>query len=349
MKYHLMLVLVFISTISVTAQKKISLTPEPLAVAETYHFNNITIADSRIDTTILGRVVKGISGVNETLSPLKLKGANIPSFEEFYAGCTQQLTKGTQDIFIHITDIFLDEDPQTGAFGTVDLRAEVYAIKDGLYYNINTFDRTEVVTAFDATKKMIRDLNTSLKNLLEYANNFFKPDVFTKKGLTLEEVMQAKNGEKKQKYPVYASTASQDGIYGTFQEFLENKPGRPAASLEGLIAKNLDKPKRKREALFGYCKDGNCFIFQGNKYDTSGIYRRDGEIYMQNYGIDPEKQADQNALSWLSPLALLMNTDSWYEYMLNPRMGTWYQMKKLGTRKRPETETAVPAAEGEGG
>jgi hypothetical protein len=185
-KYQFLLVLLCISTLSAAAQKKISLTPEPVTVAETWHFNNITIADSRLDTTILGRVVKGIAGVNETLLPLKLKGAAIPSFEEFYAGCTQQLTKGTQDIFIHITDIFLDEDPETGAFGTVDIRAEVYPIKDGLYYNINTFDRTEAVTAFDATKKMIRDLNTSLKNVLEYANNFFKPDVFNKKALRLK-------------------------------------------------------------------------------------------------------------------------------------------------------------------
>jgi hypothetical protein len=314
------------------AQKKVSLSPEPVTVAETYHFRNIEIKDNRLDTTILGRVVKGMVGVSEALVPLKLKDPAIPSFEAFFAGCTETLNKGQQDILINITDIFLDEDPVTGSVGTVDVRAEVYAIKDGLYYPIHTFDYYEVVTAFDATKKMIRTFTTAFKNILEYANNFYKPEVFTKKGLTLT------------KYVQYAASSTQDGIFGTFQEFLDNKPGRPINMLDDVIAKNLDKPKRKREDIYGYCKDGIMYGFEGNKYDTNRIYRKGTHFYMQNYGLDPDKQGDQNALLWFSSLALLMNTDSWYEYVLNPRTGNWYQLTKLGNKKRKtEEQTEQPA------
>jgi hypothetical protein len=328
-----------------TAQKKITLSPEPITVADVFYFRNIAIHDSRIDTTILGRVVKGIAGVNESLAPLKLKGATVPSLAAFYEACTEHLIRGEQDILIHLTDIFLDEEPTLGVTGTVDVRAEVYAVKEGLYYPIYTLDRYELLSAYDATKKLIRELNTSLKNIVEYANNFYKPDVLSKKGLTWDEVMAVKENERKQKYPQYAANVPQDGIYGSFQEFLENKPGRPVNMLEELIAKNMEKPKRKREVIFGYCKEGDCYLLEGKKYDTSRVYRRDNNFYMQNYGIDHDKQEDQNALSWFTGLALLMNTDSWYEYLLNPRTGNWYQLKKLGNKKRPEA--TAPAADTE--
>jgi hypothetical protein len=344
-------VLLLFSTLSlgIQAQKKIDLSPEPITVADIYHFRNIDIHDSRIDTTILGRVVRGIAGVSESLAPLKLKGSVVPSLQAFYAAGTEHLVKGNQDIFIHLTDIFLDEEPTLGSTGTVDVRAEVYAVKDGLYYPIHTYDRYEEVAAFDATKKLIRELNTSLRNVLEYANNFYKPEMLSAKGLTLEEVLAARHEERKRKYPLYASATVQDGIYGNYQEFLDNKPGRPVQMLDELIAKNMEKPKRKRETLFGYCKEGNCFIFEGRKYDTLKLYRRGDEFFMQNYGIDHDKQQDQNTLAWLSPLALLMNTDSWYEYLLNPRAGTWYQLKKLGTRKRPGVEQPATDSEQTGG
>jgi hypothetical protein len=344
MLFRIKLLLLCMATLPAMAQKKISLTPEPITVSDLYHFRDITITDSRLDTTILGRVVKGISGVNETLSPLKLKEPAIPSLQAFYAACTDHLVKGQQDIHINITDIFLDEDPETGSVGTVDIRIEVYAIKEGLYYPIHTFDRVETIVAFDATKKMICDLNTSLKNVLEYANNFYKPEVLAQKGLTMAEVLKARDIEKKSKYAVYATDKPQDGIYGSFREMLDNKPGRPINMLDELIAKNMEKPKRKREVLYGYCKDGMLYAFGGKKYDTSHIYRRGDDFYMQNYGVDPEKQGDQNALLWFSGLALLMNTDSWYEFVLNPRAGTWYQMTKLGTKKRKEEEAVATDA-----
>lgn len=327
-----------LSAMGTQAQKNIDLSPEPINIIDLYHFRDIQIHDSRIDTTILGRVVRGIAGVNESLAPLKLKGPIVPSLLAFYEACTEHLVKGQQDIFIHLTDIFLDEEPTIGSTGTVDIRAEVYAVKEGLYYPIHTYDRLEVVSAFDATKKMIRELNISLRNVLEYANNFYKPDLLSAKGLTMDQVLASRNEERKRKYPLYASTSIQEGIYGTFQEFLDNKPGRPIQMLDELIAKNMEKPKRKREVLFGYCKDGECYMFEGRKYDTLKVYRRDSEIYMQNYGLDHEKQQTQNTLTWLSPVPVFMNTESWYEYLLNPRAGTWYQLKKLGTRKRPSVE-----------
>jgi hypothetical protein len=173
--------------------------------------------------------------------------------------------------------------------------------------------------------------------VIEYANNFYSPGVFEKQGLSLEEVKAMRHTDRLKKYPQYALEKPADGIYGTFDEFMENRPGRPVNLLDQLITANMNKPKRKREAIFGYCKEGEMFMFDGKKYDTTRIYRRGNEFYMQNYGIDFEKQQDQNALLWFSSLALLMNTDSWYEYMLPPRTGTWYQFTKLGNKKRKET------------
>jgi len=71
------------------------------------------------------------------------------------------------------------------------------------------------------------------------------------------------------------------------------------------------------------------------------IYRRGDEFYMQNYGIDHSKQEKQNTLLWFISFALLSNTDSWYEFMLNPRTGKWYQMTKLGNKKKQDIETPV--------
>jgi hypothetical protein len=336
---RLLLSLLCLTGMAVQAQKMISLTPEPIAVAGQYHFRNIEIRDSRIDTTILGRVVKGTFGLAESLAPLKLKEPNAEAFRSFFEGCTATVEKGSQDILMNITDIFVDEDPASGAFGTVDIRAEIYAIKEGKYYPVYTYEQSEVLTAFDVTKKLIRGLNTGLKNILEYSNNFFTTAVFDKPALTEEEALNVRYAERKKKFPAYSEEKVQDGIYGTFDEFMENKPGRPINMLTELMIKNLDKPKRKREVIFGYCYNGQMAIFQDVKYDTSHVYKRGNDFYMQNYGIDHSKEGAQNALLWFTNAALLMNTESWYEYVLNPRTGNWYQMTKLGNKKRKTEET----------
>ncbi len=328
-------------SLGLKAQKNITLLALPVSVSGKYHFGDIKILDSRIDTTLLGRVVRGTFGLSESLAPLQLKEPNLPSFEMFYQECTQQLEKGNQNILIHITDVFVDEDPETGAFGTVDVRVEVYAIKDNLYYPVYTLDQYEVVTAFDATKKLIRTMTTGLKNAVEYANNAFTPAVFDKPGFTQADLLNLKYKERKSKFAAYAEDKVQDGVYGTFEEFLSNKPGRSVNMLEEIITKNMAKGKRKREAIFGYCQQGQMFMFEGNKYDTVRIYRRGNEFYMQNYGIDHTKQEKQNTLLWFTSFALLSNTDSWYEFMLNPRTGNWYQMAKLGNKKKEDIETPV--------
>lgn len=125
--------------------------PGGIFAARVIFYNNISLKPPT--PTILGRVVRGTLGLSESLAPLQLNDFNLPSFEAFYQGCTQQLEKGTEDILVHITDIFADEVPETGAFGTVDVRVEIYAVKNNLYYPIYTLDQYEVVTAFEATKK----------------------------------------------------------------------------------------------------------------------------------------------------------------------------------------------------
>jgi len=328
-------------SLGLKAQKNITLLAVPVSVSGKYHFRDIKILDSRIDTTLLGRVVSGTLGISESLAPLQLKDRNLQSFEMFYQECTQQLEKGNQDILLHITDIFVDEDAETGAFGTVDVRVEVYAIKDNLYYPVYTLDQYEVVTAFDATKKLIRTMTTGLKNAVENANNAFTPAVFDKPGFTQADLLNLKYKERKSKYAAYAEDKVQDGIYGKFEEFLSNKPGRPVNMLEEIITKNMTKAKRKREVIFGYCQQGQLYMYEGKKYDTVHIYRRGNEFYMQNYGIDHSKQEKQNTVLWFTSLALLGNTDSWYEFMLNPRTGNWYQMTKLGNKKKENIETPV--------
>ena len=328
-------------SLGLKAQKNITLLAVPVTVSGKYHFRDIKILDGRTDTTLLGRVVRGTFAMSESLAPLQLKDPNLPSFEMFYQECTQQLEKGNQDILIHITDIFVDEDPETGGFGTVDVRVEVYALKENLYYPVYTLDMYEVVTAFDATKKLIRTMTSGLKNAVEYANNFFTPAVFDKPGFTQADLLNQKYKERKSKFAAYAEDKVQDGIYGTIEEFLSNKPGRPVNLLEEIITNNMTKGKRKREVIFGYCQQGQMFMYEGNKYDTVRIYRRGDEFYMQNYGIDHTKQEKQNTLLWFTSFALLSNTDSWYEFMLNPRTGNWYQMTKLGNKKKQDIETPV--------
>jgi len=181
-------------------------------------------------------------------------------------------------------------------------------------------------------------MTTGLKNTVEHANNVFTPAVFDKPGITEADLPGLKYKERKSKFAAYADEKVQDGIYSTFEEFLNNKPGRLVNMLEEVITKNMVKAKRKREAIFGYCREKQMFMYEGNKYDTVRIYRMGDEFYMQNYGVDHTKQQTQNGLLWFTGLALLGNTESWYEFLLNPRTGNWYQMTKLGNKKRVNSE-----------
>jgi hypothetical protein len=242
--------------IQLHAQKIISFTPVPVQVNSPYQYKNIFVVDSRKDTTMLGRVVKGTFGVSEALAPVMVKGSLQEAYNNFFTASTLHLPQGHHDILINITDLFIDEEPTLGSSGTVDFRAEVYAVKEGLYYPIHTYDRYETVTAFDATKKLINEMQISLKNAVELSHGFFNPEVFNQKGLSREEILLVAKQDRLKKYPVYGAESFKEGIYSTFQEFLNNAPSRPINTLESFIASNTARPKRKRETIYGYCKDG---------------------------------------------------------------------------------------------
>ena len=344
MKQLLLAILVF-SFSAVTAQsKKIKLTPEAIH-PETFHFNNITVIDTRLDTNVVGWVTKGVDNI---LVPAVFDASVTEKLASFYKDVTGHLwSKGQHELVIHVTDLFLMEDPEmVGTVGNMDIRIEAFLKQGDAFYSIYKLDKQEPFQAFDVTQKMFKTLNTYLIDFIKTVNEKFTDDITNKSKYSWNDVLGIRQKELNEKYMLYKNEQLKDGIYQTNTEFHEQSPMWTIDELDNRIKENLAKPKRKRQAMFAYCKDGNIYLFQNVKnYETVQLYKRDNNFFKQDYGLDPKMQATSAAMGWaFGILAEAIATDatngnrSWYEFIYNPRNGLFYHYKKLAKTKE-EYET----------
>lgn len=333
-------ILIALCALSASAQsKKIKLTAVPLQLTE-FPFNKVTVVDSRLDTNVVGWVTKGIDNI---LVPAVFDEPASSKLNNFYKTSTEQLwEKGRYELVIHVTDLFLMEDPEMiGTVGNMDIRMQAFVKSGDRYYSIRKFDRQEPFTAYDVTQKMFRTLNSYLTEFIQNVATTFTEEMLQQPGYTWDAVLAIRQQELMQLYPVYRNERLLDGIYETSNDFLQQTPTAPVTLLEQQINQNLAKPKRKRQRIFAYVKDGTLFFFQNtSKYETIELYKRDQNFFKQDYGLDPQLQASSAALGWaFGLLAEAIASDasngnrSWYEFIYNPRNGLFYHYKKLANTK----------------
>lgn len=183
-----LILLLFCAT--VTAQtKKIRITPTPLQ-AEQFHFNKITVIDSRLDTNTVGWVTKGM---DNNMVPAVFDEPVRPALEKYFLKTTEHLLpNGKHELVIHVTDLFLFEDPDyMGVIGNIDIRMQAFVKVGDTYYSIHKIDKQEMLDAFDVTQKMFKTLNTFLADFIKTANDKFTGDLTHKTPYTWEMVMNS--------------------------------------------------------------------------------------------------------------------------------------------------------------
>jgi hypothetical protein len=281
--------------------------------------------------------------MDNILAPAVFEQPTAQAIEQFYKESTGHLwVKGKDELVIHITDLFLMEDPaMLGTEGNIDLRIQAFVKRGDKYYSIHKLDKQEFVEAFDVTQKMFKILTTYLSGVLDAANSKYTPELDGKTAYTWDQVMQIRQKELIDKYGVYTATSIPEGVYQFAESFHNLEPDFKLKDLDAFIQTNLAKPKKKREILFAYCKDNKLYFFKDvKKYETVEVYRRDNNFFMQDYGLDPALQATASTLGWLVGFGSEMiataasnGNRSWYEFVYNPRNSTFYQYKKLAATK----------------
>lgn len=347
MKPVLPLILLLFSVTASSQTKKIRITPTPLQ-AEQFHFNKITVIDTRLDTNVVGWVIKGL---DDNMVPAVFDEPVRPALEKYFLKTTEHLlTNGKHELVIHVTDLFLFEDPDyIGTIGNIDIRMQAFVKVGDTYYSIHKIDKQELLDAMDVTQKMFKTLNTLLADFIKTANEKFTGDLTHKTPYTWDMVMQLRQKELMEKYPLFKLETPKDGIYAVEESFLNQEPDLPIEALDSLIQTNLGKPMRKRVGVFGYCKDGKIYFYKSVKaYQAFEVYRRGNSFFMQDYGLDPELQAAASTAGWVSFIAFgymagvsadMVSTAAnngnraWYEFVFNPRNSMFYHYKKLAATK----------------
>jgi hypothetical protein len=346
MKQFLLAIMLVAATSANAQSKKIRLNPEAIH-PENFHFNNITVIDNRLDTNVVGWVTKGVDNI---LVPAEFDAPASQKLSSFFKDVTGHLwNNGKHELVVHVTDLFLMEDPEMiGTVGNMDIRIQAFLKQGDTYYSIYKLDKQEPFQAFDVTQKMFKTLNTYLIDFIKTANEKFTDDLTYKTKYSWNDVLAIRQKELNERYALYKNENLKEGIYETNMEFHAQTPTWPVDELDKRIQENLAKPRRKRQAMFAYCKDGNIYFFQNIKtYETIQLYRKDNNFFKQDYGLDPKLQASSAALGWaFGLLAEAISTDasngnrSWYEFIYNPRNGLFYHYKKLA-RTKEEYETSL--------
>lgn len=347
MKPVLPLILLLFCVTASAQTKKIRITPTPLQ-AEQFHFSKITVIDTRLDTNTVGWVTKGI---DNNMVPAVFDEPVRPALENYFLKTTEHLLpNGKHELVIHVTDLFLFEDPDfQGMVGNIDIRIQAFVKKEDTYYSIHKLDKQEYLEALDVTQKMFKNLNTLLSEFIKTANEKVPSDFSHKTPYTWDMVMQLRQKELMEKYKIFKLEKPKDGIYASSFSFLDQTPEWPIEALDSLIQTNLGKPMRKRDEVFGYCKDGKIYFYKSVKaYQAFEIYRRGNNFFMQDYGLDPELQAASSTAGWVSFItfgfvagvatdmvstAVNNGNKAWYEFVFNPRNSMFYHYKKLAATK----------------
>jgi|GEM_PF-2580602 len=348
------LILLLTTALAASAQTKeirlkvITDIPGPL------HFSAITVIDSRPDTSAAGWVTKGLDNL---LVPAVFEKSAAESIESVCQEATKAIWQpGKDELVLHLTDLFLYEDPrQIGTDGVLDLRIQAFLRRGEQYFPLHKTDTQISFKSFDVTQKMFRELNRLLLETVHYANQRF-PQLNTSYPLSWSQVMQIRTNELQSRYALYGDRKPVDGVYFDIRSFLDQAPSADLQELNNIINKNESLPKRKRQALFGFCRDGRIYVFTGNRNDSTELYRRNGSFFKQDWGLDPQLQQASAAMGWLFGFgaevatSLVNNKDrAWYEFIFNPRTALFNHYGRLAETREEYARQQQQAAGGEAG
>lgn len=243
----------------------------------THGFRNVIVLDQRPDTLgTIGYVKLGLSN-----RPVKVETAD-PLGQEiaaYYRALSAKATSNSgKDLVVVIHDLMATEDGMglTKEFAFFRYRAEYFTGKDDAYTSLGMIDTTVEIGGFDVTQKLLRSVDACLcsfcQALVDNSLHQLSDTVYTLADLGQVELL------RRLKMRAYQNRIYPDGIYPTWQDFLQLKHIEDKKVLEYKKRHFVGQGTNKKGKLYKFTipamnpdkpiNPGRVIVFQGIPYRT---------------------------------------------------------------------------------
>lgn len=183
------------------------------------HYRSIAFIDSRYDTSHMGIVQLGAFNKKAKVNP-KVPLSNqltnvLNALVDSSAMEGELLFQLRQFSFAEITGA-------TSERGYCYMRAILYEKNGGMYHKLGTIDTVILIKSFDVTRPLFRRSSYLISTFI--ADHLVQAPVVTR-AFTFNDVLNLDQLEKRD-IPVYATSSYKDGLYETYQSFMQQLPDK---------------------------------------------------------------------------------------------------------------------------
>jgi hypothetical protein len=239
-------------------------------------YNSIGYIDSRFDTAHFGIVQLGAFNRKVQVVP------EVPFAAQVQAVMAAMIDSTAKDgkLLLQLRQFNFAE--ITGAFsekGYFYLRADLYAASGQQYQKLAAVDTVVLVKTLDVTKALLRNGSKAITDFIAASLLTAPP---TAAAYSLEDIVKIDSIEKTT-IPAYTASQHTDGVYYTYDEFKNQRPGKKEIAVELNQSKKISslktidadgkKTKVKSKDVYSVVHNGQLFVATGYGYypvDKSG-------------------------------------------------------------------------------
>lgn len=278
--YAIALMLVTFSTNAQTAEEKFELSLPTVKISNSL-YNSIRLVDARTNPQSLGIVQLGAFNrkarvIAETPLGLQVSRA-LESMTDSTAETGKLLLLLRQFNFAEVTGALSEK-------GFCHFRAVLFTKRgENAYQKLDSIDTVVVVKGIDVTKNLLRSGSKTLADLLATNLKKLSTDTVT---YSMNDVAHYDSIEKK-RFPLYNSSVYRNGIYNSFESFIQQAPdaelftvefskgGRPITLKE--TNKNGKSEKLSSKKIYAFVYDNQPYI--ATDFGYYALVRKENDFY----------------------------------------------------------------------
>lgn len=180
-------------------------------------YNSIKFVDSRVDTSNMGIVQKGLMNTNVIVN------ARIPLAEQLNDYMTSVIDSGAKDgeLLLQLRHILFCETTTMSETGYCYMKANLYAGKDVKTYKLlSAIDTMILVKSFDVTNGLLKKGSSLLTELINYNLKNYPDDDAS---YSYHDILKIDSIEKRQ-IKLYNTDTFENGLYYNYSSFKNQKP-----------------------------------------------------------------------------------------------------------------------------
>lgn len=285
MKQHLLLLslLLILQFHSHGQEKRIHLFLE-IDLEDANPFHSVKVFDSRFDSTIIGYAEKETM-FGPAYVPVTLKKSFPQSLQDAYNKFIRKNkpSNGTE-LIVQVLHLNLQE--SVSAFnGTLDMHIEFFARRNESWQLVSTIKENTMLTkSIDIGDALVLEMEKLLANGFKEAATAYSSGNAIESNFSEESIRNRKQYYK-HLIPFYKTGGQmKDGIYFTASDFLNHQPSGSVEQMPAIIQSN------KLQTVWGYVENGLLHVVINEQNEIAKAYFKNGELFIQGYGIDPMKQ-----------------------------------------------------------